>query len=125
MTLPDDKTRFECELDFVTMLGDSKFVQYLQKYYFDDEYFVDWIKYLQYFRQPPYVRFVKNPISLFYLENLQHLQFRQHLLLTATNDGQVENTNLKYFEAQLTKFYKTFREVTQEGLKQADKEARQ
>ena len=71
MRLPDDKTRFECELDFVCMLSQTDFVRYLIDKYKDDDAFIEWMKYLQYWRKSPYIRYVINPLSLFYLEKLQ------------------------------------------------------
>lgn len=70
MQLPDDKTRFECELDFVRMLAQTDFVRYLIDKYKDDDAFIEWMKYLQYWRRSPYIRYVNNPLSLFYLEKL-------------------------------------------------------
>lgn len=70
MQLPDDRTRFECELDFVRMLAQTDFVKYLVDKYKDDDAFIEWMKYLQYWRTAPYIRYVINPLSLFYLEKL-------------------------------------------------------
>eukprot|EP00897_Mesotaenium_endlicherianum_P008267 jgi/Mesen1/7469/ME000039S06686 len=44
--------------------------------YFDDPAFVNYLKYLQYWRKPEYANFIMYPHSLFFLELLQSQQFR-------------------------------------------------
>ncbi|XP_010269824.1 PREDICTED: mediator of RNA polymerase II transcription subunit 31 isoform X2 [Nelumbo nucifera] len=55
----------------------SKLLQYLaQNRYFEDEAFIGYLKYLQYWQRPEYVKFIMYPHCLFFLELLQNSNFR-------------------------------------------------
>ncbi|KAL6008326.1 hypothetical protein ACLOJK_033835 [Asimina triloba] len=62
--------------------GDSRVVilpgsLYLaQNRYFEDESFIGYLKYLQYWHRPEYIRFIMYPHCLFFLELLQNSNFR-------------------------------------------------
>ncbi|GIX61875.1 SOH1-like protein [Babesia caballi] len=67
----DDQVRFEAELEFVQCLGNPHYLHYLSKEgYFEDERFRAYIIYLQYFRRPEYVKYVKYPYCIRILELL-------------------------------------------------------
>ncbi|KAL4200559.1 hypothetical protein AMTRI_Chr02g211780 [Amborella trichopoda] len=75
---PDDgRQRFLLELEFVQCLANPTYIHYLaQNRYFEDEAFVGYLKYLQYWQQPEYIKFIMYPHSLFFLELLQNANFR-------------------------------------------------
>ncbi|GAB2272656.1 Mediator of RNA polymerase II transcription subunit 31, partial [Dionaea muscipula] len=69
---PDDgRQRFLLELEFVQCLANPTYIHYLaQNRYFDDEAFIGYLKYLQYWQRPEY------PHCLYFLELLQNSSFR-------------------------------------------------
>lgn len=75
---PDDgRQRFLLELEFVQCLANPTYIHYLaQNRYFEDEAFIGYLKYLQYWQQPEYIKFIMYPHCLFFLELLQNASFR-------------------------------------------------
>ncbi|XP_021905571.1 mediator of RNA polymerase II transcription subunit 31 [Carica papaya] len=75
---PDDgRQRFLLELEFVQCLGNPTYIHYLaQNRYFEDEAFIGYLKYLQYWQRPEYIKFIMYPHCLFFLELLQNPTFR-------------------------------------------------
>lgn len=51
-------------------------VDLAQNRYFEDEAFIGYLKYLQYWQRPEYVKFIMYPQCLFFLELLQNANFR-------------------------------------------------
>ncbi|KXT14694.1 hypothetical protein AC579_6377 [Pseudocercospora musae] len=75
--------RFTLELEFVQMLSNPHYLQHLaaQKLLDNDE-FLSYLDYLQYFRQPKYVRFLQYPgPTLRALDLLKEEQFRKDILI--------------------------------------------
>ncbi|KAK1933268.1 SOH1 family protein [Babesia divergens] len=67
----DDQVRFEAELEFVQCLGNPHYLHFLAKGgYFEDSRFRAYIIYLQYFRLPQYIKYVKYPYCIRILELL-------------------------------------------------------
>ncbi|XP_043715503.1 mediator of RNA polymerase II transcription subunit 31-like [Telopea speciosissima] len=75
---PDDgRQRFLLELEFIQCLANPTYIHYLaQNRYFEDEAFIGYLKYLQYWQRPEYIKFIMYPHSLFFLELLQNASFR-------------------------------------------------
>ncbi|KAA8539739.1 hypothetical protein F0562_026431 [Nyssa sinensis] len=75
---PDDgRQRFLLELEFVECLANPIYIHYLaQNRYFEDEAFIGYLKYLQYWQRPEYTKFIMYPHCLFFLELLQNANFR-------------------------------------------------
>ncbi|KAM7491795.1 hypothetical protein LguiA_034716 [Lonicera macranthoides] len=75
---PDDgRQRFLLELEFVQCLANPTYIHYLaQNRYFEDEAFIGYLKYLQYWQRPEYVKFIMYPHCLYFLELLQNANFR-------------------------------------------------
>lgn len=103
----DDSKRFEAELEFVQSLASpdylncesiclilndicSRYTYYQsishallwvaglgQNKYFEDESFVKFLAYLQYWKRPEYAKFIVYPHCLFFLELLQEADFRK------------------------------------------------
>ncbi|XP_031407355.1 mediator of RNA polymerase II transcription subunit 31 [Punica granatum] len=75
---PDDgRQRFLLELEFVQCLANPTYIHYLaQNRYFEDEAFIGYLKYLQYWQRPEYMKFIMYPHCLFFLELLQNPNFR-------------------------------------------------
>lgn len=48
-----------------------------QRGYLKEQTFVNYLKYLQYWREPDYARYLKYPMCLHFLELLQHEAFRR------------------------------------------------
>ncbi|KAK6525544.1 suppressor of hpr1 [Arthrobotrys megalospora] len=78
----DDKARFEIELEFVQCLANPFYLNYLaQSKYLQDEAFLQYLEYLDYWRQPEYVKFLIYPsFTLNALDLLRQPQFRQDIL---------------------------------------------
>ncbi|XP_022551564.1 mediator of RNA polymerase II transcription subunit 31 isoform X3 [Brassica napus] len=65
------RQRFLLELEFVQCLANPTYIHYLaQNRYFEDEAFIGYLKYLQYWQRPEY------PHCLYFLELLQNPNFR-------------------------------------------------
>ena len=77
--LPSD--RFELELEFLQMLASPAYLHYLAiNEYLSDSAFMDFLKYLRYWKQPEYVKFVSYPHSLYFLDLLtENERFRREL----------------------------------------------
>ncbi|KAJ8772383.1 hypothetical protein K2173_027560 [Erythroxylum novogranatense] len=75
---PDDgRQRFLLELEFVQCLANPIYIHYLaQNRYFEDEAFIGYLKYLQYWQRPEYIKYIMYPHCLFFLELLQNANFR-------------------------------------------------
>lgn len=75
---PDDgRQRFLLELEFVQCLSNPIYIHYLaQNRYFEDEAFIGYLKYLQYWQRPEYLKFIMYPHCLYFLELLQTASFR-------------------------------------------------
>ncbi|KAJ1411011.1 Mediator complex, subunit Med31 [Sesbania bispinosa] len=75
---PDDgRQRFLLELEFVQCLANPTYIHYLaQNRYFEDEAFIGYLKYLQYWQRPEYIKFIMYPHCLYFLELLQNSNFR-------------------------------------------------
>ncbi|KAI3940391.1 hypothetical protein MKW98_024798 [Papaver atlanticum] len=75
---PDDgRQRFLLELEFIQCLANPTYIHYLaQNRYFEDEAFIDYLKYLKYWQQPEYLKFIMYPHCLYFLELLQNANFR-------------------------------------------------
>lgn len=75
---PDDgRQRFLLELEFIQCLANPIYIHYLaQNRYFEDEAFIGYLKYLQYWQRPEYIKFIMYPHCLFFLELLQNANFR-------------------------------------------------
>ena len=53
----EERKRFEVELEFVQCLSNPHYLNFLaQRGYFDDTAFVNYLKYLQYWQEPQYVK---------------------------------------------------------------------
>jgi len=80
-TSDTDKTRFEVELEFVQCLCNPNYLNFLaQRGFFDDSAFVNYLKYLLYWKSPEYAKFLKYPQCLMFLELLQYEKFRKELV---------------------------------------------
>ncbi|CAD6184709.1 unnamed protein product [Caenorhabditis auriculariae] len=89
----DEKRRFEIECEFVQSLANPNYVNFLaQRGYFKEEYFINYLKYLLYWKRPEYARALKYPQALHILEALQSPQFR---------DAMAAGSNAKFVEDQL------------------------
>eukprot|EP00252_Welwitschia_mirabilis_P020126 TRINITY_DN4861_c0_g1_i1.p1 TRINITY_DN4861_c0_g1~~TRINITY_DN4861_c0_g1_i1.p1 ORF type:complete len:189 (+),score=36.05 TRINITY_DN4861_c0_g1_i1:197-763(+) len=75
---PDDgRQRFLLELEFVQCLANPTYIHYLaQNRYFDDEAFIGYLKYLQYWKRPEYIKFIMYPHCLYFLDLLQNSNYR-------------------------------------------------
>ena len=77
----EDKERFEIELEFVQCLANPHYLNFLaQREYFADPAFINYLEYLLYWKESKYAKFLKYPQCLFFLELLQHEQFRKELV---------------------------------------------
>ncbi|KAG9120980.1 suppressor of hpr1 [Ceratobasidium sp. 392] len=75
-----NRARFELELEFVQALANPFYLENLaSEGLLDDPTFINYLGYLQYWREREYARFIVYPHCLHYLELLQHEQFRKEL----------------------------------------------
>jgi len=72
-----NRARFELELEFVQALANPFYLHSLaQQNILEQPAFVNFLKYLLYFKEKDYARFIHYPHALHHLELLQHAQFR-------------------------------------------------
>lgn len=131
--LPSDDVRFRVELKFVQLLSNpyyiySKLVIYIililliffthyyqytelvSEGYFNDQSFINYLKYLKYWSKPEYIKYVKYPISLYLLD-----------LLTSNDDYYkrfLDSQFLKSIEEDLQNF--TMRNITYYNMQARD-----
>jgi len=78
--LPDDETRFTLELEFVQCLANADYLHWLAlNRYLEDPAFLAFLRYLHYWRQPKYARFLVYPQALAMLELLGRAEVRREL----------------------------------------------
>ena len=77
-----ERIRFQIELEFVQCLANPNYLNFLaQRGYFKDRCFINYLKYLYgYWTKPAYVKFLKYPLCLHFLELLQHEEFRKEIV---------------------------------------------
>ncbi|THV06706.1 SOH1-domain-containing protein [Dendrothele bispora CBS 962.96] len=80
-TTSDPKTanraRFELELEFVQALANPFYIHSLaQQNILEQPTFINFLKYLLYWKEKDYARFIHYPHALHHLELLQHAEFR-------------------------------------------------
>ncbi|KAF9020468.1 SOH1-domain-containing protein [Hymenopellis radicata] len=72
-----NRARFELELEFVQSLANPFYLHSLaQQNILEQPAFINYLEYLQYWREKEYARFLHYPHALHHLELLQHPQFR-------------------------------------------------
>ena len=75
--LPD---AFVKDLEFVQCLSNPGYLCYLyQQKFFEDEAFLNYIKYLNYWHDPQYAKYISYPDSLIFLRAIQNSEFVSHL----------------------------------------------
>eukprot|EP00126_Sphaerothecum_destruens_P009071 Sdes_comp20424_c0_seq1m14495 len=79
---PEEKLRFQVELEFVQCLGNPNYLNFLaQQRYFHDKKFINYLNYLyNYWKTPEYSIFLSFPQCLYFLELLQHESFRNSVI---------------------------------------------
>ncbi|VDK73332.1 unnamed protein product [Litomosoides sigmodontis] len=91
-TSEEQKKRFEIECEFVQALANPHYLNFLaQRGYFKERYFINYLKYLLYWKRPEYARALKYPQCLHFLEAVQSSAFREAIACTA---------NAKFIEEQ-------------------------
>ena len=76
--IPKNDARFTMELEFVQCLASPRYCHWLaQNKYFDDQRFVAYLKYLLYWKDPAYAKYIQFPHALFFLELLQSAKARE------------------------------------------------
>ncbi|KAL8051061.1 hypothetical protein ABFX02_06G121000 [Erythranthe guttata] len=85
---PDDgRQRFLLELEFIQCLANPTYIHYLaQNRYFEDEAFIGYLKYLQYWQRPEYLKFIMYPHCLYFLELLQNPNYRSAMAHPANKE---------------------------------------
>jgi len=79
-TEDQQRLRFQIELEFVQCLANPNYLNFLaQRGFFKDSAFINYLKYLEYWKEPEYSKFLKYPMSLYFLDLLQHPEFRKEL----------------------------------------------
>ncbi|XP_058058667.1 mediator of RNA polymerase II transcription subunit 31 isoform X1 [Anopheles bellator] len=75
------KLRFQVELEFVQCLANPNYLHFLaQRGYFKDTAFVNYLKYLLYWKEPEYAKYIKFPMCLYFLDLLQYEHFRREIV---------------------------------------------
>lgn len=82
VNMPSAPTRFEQELELVTLLPHPGFLSYLSSSkILNEPTFIAYLDYLQYWSQEPYIRYLSHPgPTLKVLQLLQHQEFRRGLM---------------------------------------------
>ena len=85
IVLPSDEERFLIDVEFIQNLSNPKYLSYLaQNKYFQDSSFMEYLKYLRYFKEPEYTCHLIFPTCLTFLDELiENARFRHELLSPA------------------------------------------
>lgn len=76
-----ERKRFQIELEFVQSLANPNYLNFLaQRGYFRKQTFLNYLKYLMYWKEPEYVKYIMYPQCLSLLELLQHETFQKEIL---------------------------------------------
>ncbi|KAI0082047.1 SOH1-domain-containing protein [Panus rudis PR-1116 ss-1] len=90
-----NRARFELELEFVQSLANPYYLHSLaQQGILNQPTFVNFLKYLLYWKEKDYSRFILYPHALHHLELLQHAKFRAEI----AKDEWREYLNQKQFD---------------------------
>ena len=77
----EERKRFQVELEFVQSLANPDYLNFLaQRGYFRNQTFLNYLKYLMYWKEPEYVKYIMYPECLSLLEMLQHEQFLKEIV---------------------------------------------
>lgn len=98
-TEDQQRLRFQIELEFVQCLGNPNYLNckrirvisesivilmvvlvLAQRGYFKDSTFINYLKYLLYWKEPEYSKYLKYPMCLYFLDLLQYEHFRRELV---------------------------------------------
>ena len=81
--VPSSEDRFYIELEFVQNLSNPKYLNHLaQSGYFEQEGFINFLKYLRYWKNPEYIKHLIFPQCLAFLDALiENPSFRRELAL--------------------------------------------
>lgn len=94
----EEKRRFTIELEFIQCLSNPWYLNNLaQQQYFKDPAFINYLEYLQYWKKPEYAKFVVYPHALYFLDLLQHQQFRDYI---STSENTQEVHRMQYYHWQ-------------------------
>ncbi|KAF8230216.1 SOH1-domain-containing protein [Tricholoma matsutake] len=75
-----NRARLELELEFVQSLANPFYIHSLaQQNILEQPTFINFLKYLLYFKDKNYARFIQYPHALHHLDLLQHAQFRSEM----------------------------------------------
>ncbi|GJJ06023.1 hypothetical protein Clacol_000210 [Clathrus columnatus] len=75
-----NRARFELELEFVQALANPFYLHTLaQQNTLSQPAFINYLRYLQYWKEKEYARFILYPHALHHLDLLQHAAFRQEI----------------------------------------------
>jgi len=98
-----NRKRFELELEFVQALANPFYLHSLaQQGILYQPAFINYLKYLLYWKEKDYARFILYPHALHHLELLQHEEFRSKIM----KDEWRESLNQKQFD-----HWRTWREL--------------
>ncbi len=76
----DEIFRFIQDLEFVQCLANPNYLKYLSdKGYLDDDHFINYLKYLLYFKKDEYMKYITFERCLLFLDLLQYKEFREQL----------------------------------------------
>ncbi|XP_059154802.1 mediator of RNA polymerase II transcription subunit 31-like [Physella acuta] len=80
-TEEQQRTRFQIELEFVQCLANPNYlIFFAQRNIFKDPNFINYLKYLLYWKEQRYAKFLKYPQCLHMIELLQYEHFRKELV---------------------------------------------
>jgi|TARA_B110000008_G_C16557027_1_gene398699 mediator of RNA polymerase II transcription subunit 31 len=75
-----EKTRFQREKEFLCFLANPDYLRWLSdEGYFDDPRFIRYLKYMLYWKEEKYRKYILYPHGLFFLDMLQNEKFRNSL----------------------------------------------
>jgi mediator of RNA polymerase II transcription subunit 31 len=77
----DDRKRFQIELEFVQSLANPYYLNFLaQRGYFTNQKFLNYLKYLMYWKEPEYCKYIVYPQCLALLDLLQQEYFIKEIV---------------------------------------------
>ena len=102
-----EKTRFQREKEFFNLLANPDYLRWLSDQgYYDDPRFINYLKYMMYWKEQKYRLQIEYPYSLYFLDLLQNEKFRDNLKSDKFLADIKKSQWLHWQQAEIRKQYK-------------------
>eukprot|EP01038_Epipyxis_sp_PR26KG_P007580 gene7580-10328_t len=102
IVLPLDADRFKIELEFVQNLSNPRYLHYLaQNGYFQNQNFMEFLKYLRYWQRPEYLQHITFPHCIAFLNAvIENEEFRKEISMPQFMEFVYEQQGLQWLSSE-------------------------